>query len=90
MRKEDELVDGCTEIAAILGVSPQNVRVLHAKGLIPTTKFGSSYLGNRTALVECRKRGRYWGQGKRRADAEARFAAEDAALRQAGQVEECV
>ena len=78
MRDEDlpQLLDGCVLIGAVLGLSPEGVRDMHRKGLIPVTKLGNSYLANRGPLLECRRLGCYWSHPKRRATAEARFAAE--------------
>ena len=78
MRDEDlpELIDGCVAIGAVLGLTPEGVRIMHRRGLVPVTKLGSSYFANREPLLECRRLGRYWSHPKRRATAEARFAAE--------------
>jgi hypothetical protein len=69
-----QLVEGCPAIGAILGVTGENARLLHRRGLIPVVQIGSTHFGNRDALLECRRQGRYWTHAKRRERAEARFA----------------
>jgi hypothetical protein len=53
------LVAGLRPIGKILKVSHEQVRTLHRKGLIPVVKLGSEYVGDRDALAECVKQGRY-------------------------------
>ena len=72
------LIEGCAAIGEVLGVTPEGARYLHRKGMIPAIKLGRRYYANRDALLECRRRGRYWSQGKRRAEALAQIAAEEA------------
>jgi len=76
---QPELIDSTEMMGEILGLSGQGVRVAARLGVVPVVQIGSAFFANRAALLEARRRGRYWTHAKRRTDAEARFAAEETA-----------
>jgi hypothetical protein len=84
---QPELIDSTELMGEILGLSGQGVRVAARMGLVPVVQIGSAFFATRSALMEARRRGHYWCKAKRRREALARIAAEDAAQAQMAECE---